>query len=257
VDQPATKSAAVNDDAVGGVRLQTCGLVGRITLDRPRKRNALSTRMLSELGKRLDEVADDPGIRVVTVHGAGPVFCAGADTVEFSSAAPELIRGRWTRLGQRVFASLAELPQTTIAVLAGSAFGGGLELAMHCDFRVAAADIAVGLPEATLGTTPGWSGLGRIVEIAGFGAARTLALTGQAMTADDALRLGVVDIVAHDAQDATARLVADLLRTTPTAQSILKRALTSASPAAAATLIDSLAGAYLAECGETMTRRSS
>jgi enoyl-CoA hydratase/carnithine racemase len=237
----------------GTVRLEVCGSVGRIVLDRPRKRNALSTHLLAELGGRLDDVAASPDVRVVTLHGAGPVFCAGADTGEFADITAELIRGRWTRLGQQVFRALAELPQTTVAVLAGSAFGGGLELALHCDFRVAAADIRLGLPEATLGTTPGWSGLGRITEIAGLGAARRLALTGAPVTAAEALRLGIVDIVDADTHAATDQLVDNLLATAPGAQSILKRALITAAPAAA--LIDSLAGAYLAASGETLSRR--
>ncbi|WP_197907462.1 enoyl-CoA hydratase/isomerase family protein, partial [Pantoea agglomerans] len=115
---------------------------------------------------------------------------------------------------------MAELPQTTVAVLAGSAFGGGLELAMHCDFRVAADNVVLGLPEATLGTTPGWSGLGKISEIAGLAAARKLALTGRPIGAAEALRLGIVDVVAADVHSAADSLVRDVLDTAPGAQSI-------------------------------------
>lgn len=243
----------MTDDAGGGVRLERTGPVARIVLDRPRKRNALSTRMIRQLGERLDEVAADADVRVVTLYGEGPVFCAGADTGEFAGTTAELIRGRWTRLGQQVFRALAELPQTTIAVVTGGAFGGGLELAMHCDFRVVADDVRLGLPEATLGTTPGWSGLSRITEIAGVTTARRLALTGQPVTAAQAERLGLVDIVDADVQSAVDSLVADLLKTTPFAQSIIKRALISGTDST--TLIDSLAGAYLASAGETSTSR--
>ncbi|CAN5621435.1 enoyl-CoA hydratase/isomerase family protein [soil metagenome] len=245
----------MTDDSAGGVRLERSGAVGRIVLDRPRKRNALSTDMLTELGARLDEVAADTEIRVVTLHGAGPVFCAGADTGEFAGISAELVRGRWTRLGQQVFRALAELPQTTIAVLAGSAYGGGLELAMHCDFRVAAVNAVLGLPEATLGTTPGWAGLTRITEIAGLAAARRLALTGRPVSAAEAFRLGIVDVTDTDVHDAADALVQSVLATTPGAQSILKRVLAAAAPADAASLIDSLAGAYLAASGETNSAR--
>ncbi|CAN5517920.1 enoyl-CoA hydratase/isomerase family protein [soil metagenome] len=247
----------MSGDGNARVRLERSGPVGRIVLDRPHKRNALSTQLLTELGARLDEVSADPQLRVVTVHGAGPVFCAGADTGEFAGITAELVRGRWTRLGQQVFRSLAELPQTTVAVLAGSAFGGGLELAMHCDFRVAAGDAVMGLPEATLGTTPGWAGLTRITEIAGVAAARRLALTGRPVSAEEAFRLGIVDVVDNDVQGAVDSLVQSLLSTTPGAQSILKRVLASAAPADAANLIDSLAGAYLTASGETSSRRRS
>lgn len=241
----------------GAVRLEVSGAVARIVLDRPHKRNALSTKLLSELRARLEDVAAEPNVRVVTLHGAGPVFCAGADTVEFGGANAELVRGRWTRLGQQVFRALAELPQTTVAVLAGSAFGGGLELAMHCDFRVAADTAVLALPEATLGTTPGWAGLGKITEIAGLAAARRLALTGRPVTAAEAAGLGIVDIVDADVLAAVNALVDSLLGTTPGAQSILKRVLTSTAPTDAATLIDSLAGAYLAAAGETSPRRTT
>lgn len=258
MDQPAAQSAVVIASPAGSVTVRRSGAVGRLTLERPSKRNALNTHMLTELGERLVELADDTDIRVVTLCGAGPVFCAGADTVEFTSTPPEVIFGRWTRLGQQVFAALAALPQTSVAILNGSAYGGGLELAMHCDFRVAGADITLGLPEATLGTTPGWSGVRRIAEIAGVRAARLLAMTGKPVAVAEALRLGLVDIVAADAEAAAAQLVADLLGTTPAAQRILKHALSSTSPGAASTLIDSLAGAYLAERKETtIVRRTS
>jgi len=113
----------------------------------------------------------------------------------------------------------------------------------------------LGLPEATLGTTPGWSGLGKISEIAGLAAARKLALTGRPIGAVEALRLGIVDIVAADVHSAADSLVRDVLDTAPGAQSILKRALASAAPADAASLIDSLAGGYLTASGETHSRR--
>lgn len=126
---------------------------------------------------------------------------------------------------------------------------------MHCDFRVAADNVVLGLPEATLGTTPGWSGLGKISEIAGLAAARKLALTGRPIGAAEALRLGIVDVVAADVHSAADSLVRDVLDTAPGAQSILKRALASSAPADAASLIDSLAGGYLAASGETHSRR--
>jgi enoyl-CoA hydratase/carnithine racemase len=244
----------MNGDASGVVRLELEGPLARIVLDRPRKRNALSTHMLTELDDRLTAVAENPDVRVVVVEGAGTVFCAGADTTEFGGLSSEVIRGRWTRLGQRVFGTLATLPQTTIAAMGGSAFGGGLELALHCDFRVASAGIGMGLPEATLGTTPGWSGLSRALGIAGPSAARILAMTGRTMSAQDALRLGVVDVLApDDGIDAAVRqLVNDVLHTTPIAQSILKQALAQPASGGISALVDSLAGAYLAEAGETI-----
>ena len=244
----------MNVDASGTVQLELQGPLARIVLDRPRKRNALSSHMLIELDDRLTTVAEHSELRVVIVEGAGTVFCAGADTAEFGGLSSEVIRGRWTRLGQRVFGALAGLPQTTIAAMTGSAFGGGLELALHCDFRVASAGIGVGLPEATLGTTPGWSGLSRVLGIGGPAAARMLALTGRTLSAEHALRLGIVDFVTPErgVEDCVQQLVEDLLQTTPIAQSILKEALAQPGPGGLSSLVDSLAGAYLAEAGETI-----
>jgi enoyl-CoA hydratase/carnithine racemase len=240
--------------ASGQVRLELEGPLARIVLDRPQKRNALSTHMLTELDDRLSAVADTSEVRVVIVEGAGTVFCAGADTVEFGDLSSETIRGRWTRLGQRVFATLAALPQTTIASMKGSAFGGGLELALHCDFRVASTGTGIGLPEATLGTTPGWSGLSRVLGIAGPAAARILAMTCRTLGADDALRLGIVDFIAQDddVEACIRQLVDDVLHTTPIAQSILKQALAQPNLGGLSPVVDSLAGAYLAEVGETV-----
>lgn len=251
MDQPATQRHAMSAETEGTVRLYHEGVIARMVLDRPAKRNALSTHMLTELSRCLDEVAANAEVRVLTLQARGPVFCAGADTAEFATTPAETIRGAWTRLGQRVFADLATVPQTTIAVLTGSAYGGGLELAMHCDFRVASPGVEIGLPEATLGTAPGWSGLARIVETAGLAAARALVLTARRCPAQDALRHGLIDVVAADVDSATTDLIDDILRTTPIAQAILKRALSSGAPTTASALIDSLAGAYLEAAGET------
>lgn len=248
MDEPAADTAVTEP---GSVRLIVNGPIAEITLDRPHKRNALSSHLISELGGRIEELVDRCDVRVVLLRAAGDrVFSAGADTTEFASAGPEEIRGPWTRSGQRVFAALSELPQTTIAVLGGSAFGGGFELALHCDFRIAAHDIVVGLPEVTLGTTPGWSGLQRVVALAGSPAARMLALTGRGVDAQRAYEWGLVDVVTDSIEPAVEQLVDDVLRTGPIAQSIVKRLL-AADPSSPGALIDSLAGAYTASVGET------
>ncbi|WP_329955292.1 enoyl-CoA hydratase/isomerase family protein [Rhodococcoides fascians] len=247
MDEPAANHPMTEP---GAVHLVVHGAVAEVRLDRPHKRNALSSHLITELGCRIREVAARSDVRVVLLRAAGDrVFSAGADTVEFASTASEDIRGTWTRSGQRVFAALSELPQTTIAVLGGSAFGGGLELALHCDFRIAASHIVVGLPEVTLGTTPGWSGLQRVVALAGTPAARMLALTGRGVDAQRAYEWGLIDIVTDTIEPAVEQLVDDVLSTGPIAQSIVKRLLSEPSNPGA--LIDSLAGAYTASAGET------
>lgn len=242
------------DPAEGRVLLVRRGPVADLVLDRPAKRNALTEPMLRQLAGLLRDLADDDEVRVVTLRGAGDrAFSAGADLRAFAEVRPPRLWRRWTRLGQETFAALAHLPQVTVAVLNGPAIGGGLELAVHCDLRVAGSAVRVGLPEVTLGTLPGWSGLARIAELTGPSRARLLALTGRLITAEQAGSWGLVDVVADPVTEAADALVGDLLRGGPVAQRLLKARLAGpwrawSDPQA---LLDSLGGAVAAAEGES------
>lgn len=236
------------------MRLAVRAPVAELVLDRPATRNALTVAMLEELGRHLRTVAEDETVRVVLLRGSGDsAFCAGADLTAFRGLPADRLWRHWTRLGQEVFAALARLPQVTVAVLSGHAVGGGLELAAHCDLRIAARGSRLGLPEVKLGTLPGWSGMDRLADLIGLSRTRLLALTGRLIEAEDAAVWGLVDIVSGALATDVDRLVADLLRAGPVSQRILKARLAGAlrgwpDPGA---LADSLGGAIAAFEGES------
>lgn len=171
------------------------GAIGIVILRRPEKFNALDIAMLRALEAALDEAEAADGVRVVLVCGEGKGFCAGGDVEAWSKMDAADFQVRWVRYGHRVFDRLARLRQTTIAVLAGHALGGGLELAAACDFRVAESHIKLGFPETSIGVVPGWSGTQRAVRRFGAQAVRRMALGGEIFLAPEALPLGIVDRV--------------------------------------------------------------
>jgi enoyl-CoA hydratase len=172
--------------------------VATISLNRPEKRNALTMEMLALLGSELEALASDDSIRVVVLRGNGSAFCVGADVIEFAGHDSNSARRSWIAKGHRVAGILAELPQPTIAALHGHSFGGGLELALACDFRVATATSRLALPEVGLGTLPGWGGTGRLAAAVGPVKAKEMVLLSRSVDGTEALGLGLVSMVCDD-----------------------------------------------------------
>ncbi|HTN66427.1 MAG TPA: enoyl-CoA hydratase-related protein [Burkholderiaceae bacterium] len=163
-----------------------------ITIDRQEALNALSFSLISELETCLDQVAKSDA-RALLITGAGPkAFCAGADITELMGQAPEAHK-RGVEFGQRVFSMASALPMPSVALINGFAFGGGLELALSCTFRLATANAKVGLPEIKLGLIPGYGGTQRLARLIGEARAMELILTGRTVKADEALQLGLVN----------------------------------------------------------------
>ncbi|AZO11636.1 MULTISPECIES: enoyl-CoA hydratase/isomerase family protein [unclassified Mesorhizobium] len=177
------------------VSFEQDGAVGMVTLRRPEKFNALDIPMLRALESALDEAELGDGVRVVLLRGEGKGFCAGGDVEAWGAMSAADFQVQWVRYGHRVFDRLARLRQPTIAVLAGHALGGGLELAAACDFRVAETQVKLGFPETSIGVVPGWSGTQRAVRRFGAQAVRRMALGGEIFLAADAFALGIVDRV--------------------------------------------------------------
>jgi enoyl-CoA hydratase/carnithine racemase len=177
------------------VRAHKQGKVGVLTLDRPDRRNALSRRTLQELGRLGRELVADPGVRAIIVTGAGDkVFCAGADLKERQGFTNEDVRVQ-VGLYRTELAALDKSPKPVVAALNGSAFGGGLELALVCDLRVAAPHALIGLPETTLGIIPGAGGTQRLPRIVGEARAKEMILLGRPLSAEQALAWGLVNRV--------------------------------------------------------------
>ena len=173
------------------VRFTTVGAVGVITLDRPPV-NAISSELVADLDSAI-ELAEDPAVRAVVVTGE-PHFAAGADIKAFKAALdagddPSVVAADLTRVLNR----LEGMAKPVIAAVRGFAMGGGMELALACDFRFLADDARCGQPEISLGIFPGAGGTQRLPRLIGLGPARHLIYTGRAVGAEAALELGMAD----------------------------------------------------------------
>lgn len=174
------------------VELTRQGEVALIRLNRPEALNALSFAILREIGAAIDEAAASDA-RAILVTGAGDkAFCAGADIKELRNRTL-MEQKRGAELGQAVFARLAAAPQPSVALINGYAFGGGLEMALACDFRLAAPAAKMGLPEIKLGLIPGYGGTQRLPRLIGESRAMDIILTGRTVEAGEAERIGLVN----------------------------------------------------------------
>jgi enoyl-CoA hydratase len=162
-----------------------------LTLNRPDALNALNGALLDELADAFDWGATS-GARALLITGAGErAFCAGADIAELRGRAVPRVKHD-SEQGQALFRRLDRYPLASVAIINGYAFGGGLELAMACTFRVATANAKMGLPEIKLGVVPGYGGTQRLPRLIGETRALELILTGRAIDAEEALRIGLV-----------------------------------------------------------------
>ena len=179
---------------MGFVKLEQQGHVGVLTIDRPEALNALNSQVLSELSGVLDQIEANEEIYVVVLTGAGRAFVAGADIAEMKEFSA--IDGkRFGVRGGNVFLKLENLSKPVIAAINGFALGGGCELAMSCDIRVASEKAKFGQPEVGLGITPGFGGTQRLPRIVGVSRAMELILTGKIIGAAEAMGMGLVSAV--------------------------------------------------------------
>jgi enoyl-CoA hydratase len=170
--------------------------IALITMNRPKALNALNQETLDELNQLVDMLAKDSSVQVVILTGSGEkAFVAGADIAQMQSMSA--MEGRnFGKLGQAVFNKLENLPQPVIAAINGFALGGGCELAMACDIRIASEKAKFGQPEVTLGITPGFAGTQRLPRLIGKGRAKQLLYTADVIDAQEAYRIGLVNVVA-------------------------------------------------------------
>jgi enoyl-CoA hydratase len=183
--------------------------IARITFNRPNVLNALNRKTMDELGDCLKKVRADDEIRVLILTGAGEkAFIAGADINELSQQTPVVGR-EYTLYGQEIVHRLETLGKPVIAAINGFALGGGCELALACTMRIASRNAKLGQPEVKLGIIPGYGGSQRLPRLCGKGVAHELILTGEMISAEEALRIGLVNRVVESAELlATAEAIA-------------------------------------------------
>jgi 2-(1,2-epoxy-1,2-dihydrophenyl)acetyl-CoA isomerase len=202
------------------VIVERIGPVGRLTLNRPEKLNAFAGRMRDEIFDALAEL-DAPDVRVVVVTGAGRGFCSGADVrylAELLDAGDTASFEKLLDAGRRVVTKIREMAVPVVASINGPAAGGGLNLALACDLRIASDRATFGQTFSRIGLAPDWGGLHFLPRLVGEAKAIELMMTGEIVGADDALRIGLVNrVVPHDTLAAETEKLADLLASRPPA----------------------------------------
>ncbi|MGC4104923.1 MAG: enoyl-CoA hydratase-related protein [Thermomicrobiales bacterium] len=191
------------------IDLERTGAVAKITINNPERLNALNSALLNELYTTIRTVATDDAIRAIIVTGAGDrSFIAGADISEMATLREHEAQA-FARLGHAVASAFEQAPQPVIAAVNGFALGGGCELALAADFRLASENAVFAQPEVGLGIPPGWGGTQRLVRAVGEGFAAEMIYTGRRVKAEEALRVGLVNRVVPQGEVLeAARLVA-------------------------------------------------
>jgi enoyl-CoA hydratase/carnithine racemase len=213
------------------VVIHSAGHVLTVTLNRPEKRNAMSSALMRALAAAVGEASANPAIRVVILRAAGPAFCAGLDLDEL---AEPLAMGRLDDvLVAEVLAPLEACPKPTLAVVHGDALAGGCQLALHCDLRIAAPEARFGMPVARLGLAAPYPLTLKLVETIGPAASKELLFTGEAIDAERALRIGLVNRVvpAPALEDHARALATTIAANAPIAVQAMKSYVRRASRA--------------------------
>lgn len=203
------------------------GAIVVLTVNRPKALNAMDQATLAELRQAAAELDADPGVGVVIVTGSGEkAFVAGADISEMASFGPQQAEEH-ARRGQATVSAFERMRKPVIAAINGYALGGGLELALACDIRLASENAQMGLPEVSLATIPGFGGTQRLSRIVGTGLAKELVFTGRRVKADDALRIGLVNAVVPQSEllERAKQMARDILANGPYAVRLAKEVI--------------------------------
>ena len=211
--------------AEAGFREERTGGALLLSLDRPAAGNALDEATIRAMRARLDDAAGDATLRCVILAGTGRFFCAGGDLKAYRALASRAELERVFGAARGLLDAIEAFPLPVIAAIDGYALGGGAELALACDLRVAGAGAAIGFPQLRLGIITGWDGMERLAALAGRGTAMRLLLTGERLSAEAARQAGLVDIAAENAREAALGIAAGLERAAPLAIRGAKEAL--------------------------------
>lgn len=198
-----------------------------IEINRPKALNALNSETLTELSAAFDQVGADRSIKIVVLTGSGEkAFVAGADIAQMKDMNP-LEGRRFSQLGQETFRKAELLPQPVIGAINGFALGGGCELALACDLRIASENARFGQPEVTLGLTAGFGGTQRLPRLVGSGLASEILFTGEIIDAQEAYRIGLVNHIypKESLMDEALSLAQKIAKRAPVAVQLTKSAI--------------------------------
>jgi enoyl-CoA hydratase len=224
------------------IRLSLEAQIARVILDRPEKLNALDPQMLVQLEEGITQAEQSSEIRVIILEGTGErAFCAGADILVWTALSPLDMWSEWVRRGHRIFNRLERARQPVLCAIQGFAYGGGLELALACDLRIATDSARFAMPEVRLGDVPGWGGTDRLPKLIGGARAKQMIFSGEPITADVAERWGLANeiVPAASLSDRVTALAQKICRNAPVAVQTAKQLIGHSSPAT----LESLAAA--------------
>src|SRR2546425_9517135 len=210
------------------LRLEVDGGVATLLIDRPQARNALATQTMRELDETLGSIQQS-GARLLVIRGSGErAFCAGGDLKELEHMRSETAAAEMAQAMRATLDRIPRLPIPVIAALNGDAFGGGAELALACDFRVAAGHARIGFAQITLGLMPAWGASERLAALVGRGRALSMLITGRIMSATQAMALGLVeDVYPSEVFDRSVHEVAHSIAEAPAGRlAAIKRSAT-------------------------------
>jgi enoyl-CoA hydratase len=182
-----------------GLKLEIQDKIALLTITRPEVLNALNSDVITNFGKAVKSISHNKDVRVLIITGEGKAFVAGADIQELSSMKPDQAFN-FSRKGQQALYRLEMLDIPVIAAINGFALGGGCELALACDMRIGSSTAKFGMPEVSLGLMPGFAGTQRLCRLIGYSNAMFMMTTAEVLNADDALRLGLLQIVVEPHQ---------------------------------------------------------
>ena len=200
--------------------------IGYITINRPKALNALNEVVLGELSEAVEAVSTDDSVKVVIISGAGgKAFVAGADIAAMQNMTAEEAYA-FSRLAQEIYNRIEDMPKIVIAAIDGFALGGGFELAMACDIRIASEKSKLGIPEVTLGVIPGFAGTQRLPRLVGTGIAKEMLATARKVGAAEAKEIGLVNrVVAENPMDEAVSMAAQICKNSASAIGLGKRAM--------------------------------
>lgn len=230
--------------------------IGHLEFNRPEVRNAINRELIDALHETLDLWAERDDLRAVVLSGAGgKAFAGGADIAELKERTH---REAFFGINQRLFQKLEDFPRPVIAAIDGYALGGGLELALSCDLRVASKTAKVGMPEVSLGIFPGAGGTWRLPRVVGFGHAKELIFTGRILDAEEAFSYGLFErLVDTDALSIAKDIAAQIAKNSPLAVQVAKVSLNALARQTNADPVERLAQALLFDSAEKRERMTA